>query len=310
MSAFWILSLNSWMQTPAGFTVIDGEFHVASWAAVVFNPSFPYRLAHMLLASGLTTSFLIAGGTALRYLQGTASPAAPVVLRAAVTVAAVLIPVQIAVGDAHGLNTLEHQPQKIAAMEGLWHTERGAPLVLFGWPDEKTRSTHFAVELPRAAALILTHDADGELRGLNEFDGAHPPVAPVFFAFRIMVGLGLAMLAVSWLSWWGLRRVNWQPERLPRAWLQVLRWMTFSGWAATVAGWYVTEIGRQPYIVYGLLRTADVASSTPPAHIAITLAGYLVLYAVLIVAYVTVLRYMSEKPLVSPAAARPQGATP
>jgi cytochrome d ubiquinol oxidase subunit I len=303
LSAFWILSLNSWMQTPTGHVIIDGEFHVDSWLGVLFNPSFPYRLTHMLLACGLTSSFLIAGATALRYLQGTASPAAAGVLRASVTVAALLIPLQIAVGDAHGLNTLEHQPQKVAAMEGLWHTERGAPLVLFGWPDEATRSNRFAIEVPRGAALILTHDADGELKGLNEFEGRHPPVAPVFFAFRIMVGMGLAMLAVSWLSWWWLRRLQWQPERLPRAWLQVLRFMSFSGWVATVAGWYVTEIGRQPFIVHGLLRTADVASNAPPAHIALTLTGYLLLYAVLIVAYVTVLRYMSEKPLVPPSAA-------
>lgn len=303
LSAFWILSLNSWMQTPTGHVVIDGEFHVDSWLGVLFNPSFPYRLTHMLLASGLTSSFLVAGATALRYLQGTASPAAAVVLKASVKVAAVLIPLQIVVGDAHGLNTLEHQPQKVAAMEALWHTERGAPLVLFAWPDEKTRSNRFSIELPRGAALILTHAADGELRGLNEFEGRHPPVAPVFFAFRIMVGMGLAMLAVSWASCWWLRRLQWQPERLPRAWLQVLRFMSFSGWIATVAGWYVTEIGRQPWIVQGLVRTADVASNTPPGYIALTLAGYLVLYAVLIVAYVAVLRYMGEKPLLPPSAA-------
>jgi cytochrome bd ubiquinol oxidase subunit I len=310
VSAFWILSLNSWMQTPAGHVIVDGEFHVDSWLGVLFNPSFPYRLTHMLLASGLTTSFLIAGATALRYLQGTASPAAAPVMRAAVMVAAVLIPLQIFVGDQHGLNTLEHQPQKVAAMEALWHSERGAPLVLFAWPDEATRSNRFSIEVPRGAALILTHQADGALRGLDEFEGQHPPVAPVFFAFRIMVGMGIAMLAVSWLSWWWLRHLQWQPQRLPRAWLQVLRFMSFSGWVATVAGWYVTEIGRQPFVVYGLVRTADVASSTPPAHIALTLAGYLVLYAVLIVAYVTVLRYMSEKPPVPPSAAvknAPQG---
>ncbi|HJV69276.1 cytochrome ubiquinol oxidase subunit I [Ideonella sp.] len=308
LSAFWILSLNSWMQTPTGHAIVNGEFHVDSWLGVLFNPSFPYRLVHMLLASGLTTSFLIAGATAVRYLRGTASPAAGQVLRAAVVVAAVLIPVQIFVGDLHGLNTLEHQPQKIAAMEALWHSERGAPLVLMAWPDQQARANRYSIELPRGAALILTHDSDGALRGLDEFEGRHPPVAPLFFAFRIMVGMGLAMLAVSWLSWWWLKRLQWQPERLPRAWLQVLRWMSFSGWVATVAGWYVTEIGRQPWIVQGLLRTADVASSTPPAHIALTLTGYLLLYAVLIVAYVTVLRYMGEKPLVPPSAAVQGGA--
>lgn len=302
VSSFWILSLNSWMQTPTGYTIVDGQFHVESWMEVLFNPSFPYRITHMLLASGLTTSFLLAGATALRYLQGTATPAAAPIMRSAVTVAAVLIPLQVFVGDQHGLNTLEYQPQKIAAMEALWHSERGAPLVLFAWPDEKTRSNLYSIEVPRGAALILTHHPDGALRGLNEFEGAHPPVAPLFFAFRVMVGIGMAMWAVSWVSWWWLRRVRWQPQALPRPWLQVLRLMSFSGWVAVLAGWYCTEIGRQPFIVYGLLRTADVASSTPAAHIAITLAGYLVLYAALIVAYVAVLRYMSEKPLAPPSA--------
>lgn len=300
LSAFWILSLNSWMQTPAGFELIDGEFHVRSWLEVVFNPSFPYRLAHMLLASGLTVSFLIAGATALRVLRGTASPAAPLVLRAALTVAAVLVPVQILVGDAHGLNTLQHQPQKIAAIEGVWHTERGAPLVLFGLPDEATRTTRFAVEVPRMASLILTHDANGEIRGLNEFEGVHPPVAPMFWAFRAMVGVGTLMLAVSWLAWWQLRRVGWQAERLPRWLLQALRWMGFSGWVATLAGWYVTEIGRQPYIVFGQLLTRDVVATVPASHVAWTLTGYLVMYALLLSAYVMVLRYMSEKPLTPP----------
>ncbi|MEK8046917.1 cytochrome ubiquinol oxidase subunit I [Ideonella margarita] len=299
MSAFWILSLNSWMQTPAGYTLVNGEFHVASWREVVFNPSLPYRLSHVLLASGLTASFLLAGATALRVLQGTASPAAPLVLRASLTVAAVLMPLQILVGDAHGLNTLEHQPQKIAAIEGVWHTERGAPLVLFGWPDEAARTTHAAIEIPKVASLILTHDPNGEIRGLNEFEGMHPPVAPLFWGFRVMVGTGMAMLMVSWAGLWLLRRAQWQPERLPRWSLQAVRWMTFSGWVATLAGWYVTEIGRQPFIVYGLLRTADVVSTTPAAHIAWTLTGYLLLYAGLIVAYVRVLRYMSEKPLIA-----------
>jgi len=303
VSAFWILALNSWMQTPQGHEVIDGIYHVRSWAEVIFNPSFPYRLAHMLLASGLTATFLIAGLTALRQLRGTASPAAPLVLRAALTVAAVLVPLQIVAGDMHGLNTLQHQPHKIAAIEGVWHTERGAPLVLFGWPDEAARTTHFAVEVPKLASLVLTHEWDGELRGLNEFEGMHPPVAPLFWGFRVMVGVGLLMLAVSWLGLWQLRRVGWEPARLPRMWLQALRLMSFSGWVATLAGWYVTEIGRQPFIVFGELRTAEVVTSTPPAHIAFTFAAYLVMYVLLIAAYIAVLRYMSEKPLLSPAQA-------
>jgi len=300
VSAFWILALNSWMQTPAGHEVIDGVYHVRSWVEVVFNPSFPYRLVHMLLASGLTATFLIAGLTALRQLRGTASPAAPLVLRATLTVVAVLVPLQILAGDAHGLNTLAHQPQKIAAIEGVWHTERGAPLVLFGWPDEAERTTRFAVEVPGLASLVLTHDWDGELRGLDQFEGTHPPVAPLFWGFRVMVGVGLLMLSVSWLGLWLLRRAQWDPSRLPRAMLQALRWMSFSGWLATLAGWWVTEIGRQPFIVFGELRTSEVVTHTPPAHIAITLTAYCVMYVLLIVAYVAVLRYMSEKPLAAP----------
>lgn len=308
LSAFWILALNSWMQTPAGHEVIDGVFHVRSWVEVIFNPSFPYRLVHMLLASALTATFLVAGLTALRVLKGTASPAAPLVLRAALTVAAVLVPLQIVAGDFHGLNTLAHQPQKIAAMEGIWHTERGAPLVLFGWPDEAARTTHFAVEVPRLASLILTHEWDGELKGLNEFEGAHPPVAPVFWGFRVMVGVGLLMLVVSWWGLWRLRRARWRPQDLPRPLLQLIRFMGFSGWVATLAGWYVTEIGRQPFIVFGELRTAEVVTTTPAPHVAITLVGYVVAYVLLIAAYVAVLRYMTEKPLAAPAVHHPQGA--
>ncbi len=311
LSAFWILALNSWLQTPAGYEVVDGIFHVRSWVDVIFNPSFPYRLVHVLLASGLTSSFLLAGLTALRQLRGTASPAAPLVMRAALTVAAVLVPLQIMAGDAHGLNTLAHQPQKIAAMEGIWHTERGAPLVLFGWPDEAARTTHMAVEVPKGAALILRHEPNGELRGLNEFEGQHPPVAPLFWGFRVMVGVGMLMLAVSWLGLWRLRRAQWNPALLPRPWLQALRLMSFSGWVATLAGWYVTEIGRQPFIVFGQVRTAEVVTTVAAPHVAATLVGYGVLYILLITAYVAVLRYMSEKPLPLPGAVAPgPGSTP
>jgi cytochrome d ubiquinol oxidase subunit I len=308
LSAFWILALNSWLQTPAGYEVVDGVFHVRNWLEVIFNPSFPYRLVHVLLASGLTSSFLLAGLTALRQLRGTASPAAPLVMRAALTLAAVLVPLQIMAGDAHGLNTLAHQPQKIAAMEGIWHTERGAPLVLFGWPDEAARTTHGAVEVPKLASLILRHDLDGELRGLNEFEGQHPPVAPLFWGFRVMVGMGVLMLAVSWLGLWRLRRAQWNPALLPRTWLQALRFMSFSGWVATLAGWYVTEIGRQPFIVFGHVRTAEVVTTVAAPHVAATLVGYGVMYILLITAYVAVLRYMSEKPLPLPSAMSPRPA--
>jgi len=243
----------------------------------------------------LTCAFLLAGLSAWQLLKGAAPRSAPRVLRVGLTLAAIVIPVQIFVGDQHGLNTLEHQPQKIAAMEGLWHTERGAPLLLFALPDDRARTNHFEIAVPNGAALILTHRADGELKGLDEFRDAHPPVLPVFFAFRVMVGMGVLMLATSWLGWWLGRRAQWQAERIPRRLLWLLAAMTFAGWIATVAGWYVTEIGRQPFIVYGLLRTADVASKVAAPMIALTLALYVVVYLALIVAYVGVLKYMAEK---------------
>jgi cytochrome bd ubiquinol oxidase subunit I len=296
LSAFWILALNSWMQTPTGYEIVDGVYHVKSWVEVIFNPSFPYRFTHMMLASGLTCAFLLIGLSAWQTLRGVGQRSAPRVLRVGLTVAAVLIPLQIVVGDAHGLNTLEHQPAKIAAMEGVWETERGAPLLLFAIPDKESRSNHFEIKVPKIASLILTHELDGEIRGLNSFGDAHPPPLPLFFAFRIMVGMGMLMLATSWLGWWLYRRAKWQAAALPRALLWLFSAMTFSGWVATVAGWYVTEIGRQPFIVYGLVRTADVVSKVPSSMIGLTLALYITLYLALIVAYVTVLKYMAEKP--------------
>ena len=297
MSAFWILSLDSWMQTPQGFEIVDGEFQVTSWLEVIFNPSFPYRLTHMLMASGLTVAFFLAGLSAWQLLRGAANVSTPKVLRVGLTLAAMLIPLQIVVGDMHGLNTLHHQPQKIAAMEGVWETERGAPLLLFAWPDENTRSNRFEIAVPKVASLILTHEAEGEIKGLNDFKGQHPPVAPLFFGFRAMVGMGMLMLATSWLGWWIYRRRGWVASALPRPLLWGLSAMTFSGWVATVAGWYVTEIGRQPFVVYGLLRTADVASNVPSPLIALSLAMYVTLYFALIVAYIGVVKYMAEKPV-------------
>jgi cytochrome d ubiquinol oxidase subunit I len=296
LSAFWILALNSWMQTPTGHEVVDGAFRVQSWAAVILNPSFPYRLTHMLLASALTCAFLLVGLSAWQVLRGVGQRSAPRVMRVGLTLGALLIPVQIFVGDLHGLNTLKHQPAKIAAMEGVWDTERGAPLLMFAVPDDAKRMNHFEIKVPKLASFILTHEWDGEIKGLNSFGDAHPPVLPLFIAFRIMVGMGVLMLATSWLGWWLLRRAQWQPARLPHSLLWLFAGMTFSGWVATVAGWYVTEIGRQPFIVYGLVRTADVVSKVPSSMIGLTLVLYLLLYAALIVAYVTVLKYMAEKP--------------
>jgi len=304
MSAFWILALNSWMHTPAGHEIRDGEFFVRSWFDIIFNPSFPYRLAHVLLASGLTVAFLLAGVSAWQLLKGKANASTPKALRVGLTLGALLIPLQILVGDLHGLNTLEHQPQKVAAMEGIWQTQRGAPLLLFAWPDEATRSNRFEIGIPKGAALILKHDADGEIQGLDDFRSAdaakgwdHPPVAPLFFGFRAMVGIGLLMLAFSWGGLWLYRRRAWAAERLPRPLLWGLAAMSFSGWAATVAGWYVTEIGRQPFMIFGLLRVDELASTVPAPMIALTLALYVTVYLALIVAYVGVVKYMAEKPV-------------
>ena len=295
LSTFWILALNSWMQTPAGYDIVDGVFHVKSWLDVIFNPSFPYRFAHMLLASTLTTAFLLAGLSAWQILKGVGRLSAPRVLRFALTVAAVAIPVQMFVGDMHGRNTLQYQPQKIAAIEGVWDDERPVPLLLFAIPDARERRNHLEIAIPRLGSLVLTHDWNGGVKGMNSFVGRHPPPLPLFFAFRAMVGMGVLMLCTSWLCLWAYRRAHWQPAGMPRHLLWLLAAMTFSGWIATVAGWWVTEIGRQPFIVYGVLRTAEVASKTPATMIATTLAMYLVLYASLLFAYIGVLWYMAGK---------------
>jgi cytochrome d ubiquinol oxidase subunit I len=290
-SAFWILALNSWMHTPAGFEMIDGQAHVTSWWEVVFNPSFPYRLTHMLIASGLTVAFLLAGLSAYRWLRQDRGPDVRATLRTGVLAAAVLIPVQIVVGDLHGLNTLQHQPAKIAAMEGIWETQRGAPAILFALPDTATQSNRFEIAIPGLASFYLTHDWDGEIRGIKSFGDKHPPVAPVFWAFRVMVGVGLLMLAVSWLAAWQMRR-----GQEPRPWMvRVLVAMAFSGWVALLAGWYTTEIGRQPWLVQGVLTTAQAASTVPAGSIALTLTLYVLLYLLLLVAYVSVLFHLAGK---------------
>jgi cytochrome d ubiquinol oxidase subunit I len=301
LSAFWILVLNSWMQTPAGYSVVDGRVHAVDWLAILFNPSMPWRVTHMLLASGLTVSFLIAGLSAWRLLRGDTRPDALATLRTGVRLAAVLIPLQIVVGDFHGLNTLEHQPAKIAAMEGVWRTERAAPLLLFAVPDEQQRQNRLELAIPYGASLILRHSADGEVQGLDDFPDAHPPVKPVFYGFRVMVGMGLLMLVVSWFGAWRLRG----GRAPPRIWLRIMVTMTFAGWIATLAGWYVTEIGRQPWLVYGLLRTAAAATGKA-IPIGISLALYLTLYAALIAAYISVLFYMARKPP-DPGAGSPRG---
>ncbi|MFT4823068.1 MAG: cytochrome d ubiquinol oxidase subunit I [Cryomorphaceae bacterium] len=199
---------------------------------------------------------------------------------------------QIAIGDLHGLNTLEHQPAKIAAMEAVWETERGAAFTLIGFPDEEEKKTHFAIKIPYAASVILTHSTDGEIRGLNEFENEHPPVAIVFWSFRVMLGMGMLMLLVSW---WTAAQFIRDKEIGPKL-LLVLSAMAFSGWIATLAGWYVTEIGRQPWVVYGLLKSADVVADHSSATLTGTLFGYVFLYGFLLVSYIYTLRHLASKP--------------
>lgn len=293
LSAFWIIVLDSWMQTPTGFAIRDGVAHATDWFAIVFNPSMPYRLAHMLLASGLTVAFLIAGISAYRLLRGDTAASLPRTLTATIAAAALLIPVQMLVGDAHGLNTLEHQPAKVAAMEGNWETRSNVPLVLFGWPDEKARETKFEIGVPSGASLILRHSTDGVVPGLNDYAGKHPPVAPVFWAFRIMVGMGLLMLVTAWAGAWLIWRRG--VAGLPRLYLRGLVAMTFGGWLATLAGWYVTEIGRQPWLVTGVLMTKDAVGPVTGGAVASTLVMYLVAYALLLAAYVAVIFQLARK---------------
>jgi cytochrome d ubiquinol oxidase subunit I len=290
LSAFWILVLNSWMHTPAGFEMRDGVAHATDWMEIIFNPSMPYRLTHMLLASGLTATFLIAGLSAYQWLRGDKRASVMAAMKTGIYTAAILIPLQIFAGDMHGINTLQHQPQKVAAMEGIWETERGAALRLFAIPDQEARTNHFEIKIPNLASLILTHSWDGEIKGLNQF-AYHPPVAPVFYAFRIMVGVGIFMLATSWFASYQLYRRN-----EPKPWLAyLLVGMTFSGWVATIAGWYTTEIGRQPWLVEGVLMTANAASNVAAGMIATTLIAYVLVYVLLIIAFISTIFYLARK---------------
>ncbi|WP_293747599.1 cytochrome ubiquinol oxidase subunit I [uncultured Paraglaciecola sp.] len=291
LSAFWIIALNSWMQTPTGFEMRDGVAHAVDWWAIIFNPSFPYRLAHVLLASALTASFLIAGISAYRITRGDNKKAPRLALKTAVFVAALLVPLQIFVGDLHGLNTLEHQPQKVAAMEGIWDTQKAVPMLVFAIPDEKTRSNHFELAIPNLTSIILKHDPEGEVQGLNDFIGEHPPVKPVFYGFRIMVGIGLLMLVVAWLTSFKLVRHKHLSKRM----LYSLIGMSFSGWIATLAGWYVTEIGRQPYLVSGLLKTSDAVTDIAPENVMFTFILYLSVYVALLIAYLHTLFLMARR---------------
>lgn len=277
VSAFWILSANSWMQTPQGHIVgEDGLLYPGNWLEIVFNPSFPYRLAHMLTAAYLTTCFVIGGIGGWYLFKKRHVEHARIMLAMAVGFAAIMAPLQIFIGDLHGLNTLKHQPAKVAAMEGIWETEKGAGLRLFGWPDEEAEVTKYSIEIPKAASLILTHDLNGEIKGLKEWAKEdRPPVAIVFWSFRVMVGIGMLMMLTAFTGVF----LHWRGKLFTARWFH--GWaaaMMPSGFIAVLAGWFVTEVGRQPYTVYGVLRTDHSVSPVLPEYIALSLMIFIVSY--------------------------------
>lgn len=282
-SSFWILAANSWMQTPAGHALGAGHAVVADWWDVIFNPSFPLRLAHMLIAAFLSGAFAVLAAGAWHQRRGDQAFAATH-LRLGLGLAALLIPLQFLVGDLHGLKVREYQPLKLAAIEGVWETERGAPLLLFAWPDAKAETNHLEIGIPRLASLILTHDADGELQGLKSVPpDQRPPALPVFWSFRVMLGMAALMLLTAA---WGL--MLWRRGHLadsPR-FLTLAQWMAPSGFIATLAGWWVAEIGRQPWVVHGLLRTRDALSPNLPAALVLnSLSLFLAVYTVLLAVF-------------------------
>jgi cytochrome bd ubiquinol oxidase subunit I len=277
VSAFWILSVNSWMQTPAGYAInANGQFVVVDWLAVIFNPSFPYRLVHMVLAAYLTTAFVVGGVGAWHLLRDRTDQAARTMFSMAMWMAALVAPVQIFAGDMHGLNTLQYQPAKVAAMEGHFETQAGAPLILFGLPDMDEERTKYAVEIPKLGSLVLTHDPNGVVRGLKDWPKADRPNAViVFWSFRVMVAIGFAMLG---LGLWSLY-LRWCKRLYDAPWMhRAAILLGPSGFVAVLAGWIVTEVGRQPYTVYGLLRTSESISPISAPAVAASLIAFIVVY--------------------------------
>lgn len=283
ISSFWILATNSWMQTPAGTELQDGIFHVTSWAEAIFNPSFPYRFLHMAFASFLTGGFVVAGVSAWFLLRGRDIEANKQALSMCMWLLLLIAPAQAVVGDYHGLNTLEYQPTKVAAMEANWETSRGVPLVLFALPDQQAQTNHFEIAIPKLASLILKHDWDGEVPGINAVPAEEqPPVGIVFWSFRLMVGLGVVMigfaLAGLWLRWRGRLYDH-------RLFLRGLTWMIAAPFVAVLAGWFVTEVGRVPWLVYGMMTQAQGLTPSLTGWMAlVTLIGYILVYAVVFTA--------------------------
>ncbi|HRN88375.1 cytochrome ubiquinol oxidase subunit I [Hyphomicrobium sp.] len=278
LSAFWILAANSWMHTPTGHEVRDGIAYPVDWLAIIFNPSFPYRFSHMFTAAFLTTSIVVAAVGARYLLTNRFQEEARTMLRMGIGMVALLAPLQLVIGDLHGLNTAKHQPAKVAAMEAHWDSSKPAPLVLFALPSDKDETNHYEISIPNVASYIITHEWEGRFPGLKDFAVEdRPPVAPVFFAFRVMVGLGLLMIAGGLFGaylWWRGRlfEQGWYLKALSISWP--------AGFVAILAGWWVTETGRQPWIAHGILRTKDAASPVAAGAVLTTLILFVIVYSI------------------------------
>jgi cytochrome d ubiquinol oxidase subunit I len=309
LSATWIIASNSWMQTPAGYTVdANGIYHIANWWAAVFNPSFPYRFMHMVCASYLTGGFVIAGVSAFHLLRGTHLAASRKAYSMAMWTVLVLAPTQIVLGDMHGLNTRQYQPTKLAAMEGLWDSGNGVSATLFAWPDMAAERNRFAVDIPHLGSLYLTHSWNGYVQGLKAVPAADRPYVPiVFFAFRVMVGIGLLLLttAVTGLV------LRWRGRLFTSNWFHLVNLAAVPlGFIAVLAGWTTTETGRQPFVVYGQLRTADALSPVTAPAVATSLICFILLYGILFLAFLwygwrVVIRGPLDEPLPPPNSVRP-----
>ena len=297
LSAFWILSVNSWMQTPAGYTMdATGRFLPASWIEIIFNPSFPVRFPHMVLASYLSVAFAVGAVGAWHLLRDRQNPMARTMFSMAMWMAAIVAPIQIVVGDTHGLNTLKYQPAKIAALEGSWTAERGAPELLFGIPNMETETTDYAIGIPWLGSLVLTHSLNGEVPGLKSFPRDQRPFAPlVFWSFRLMVGIGFLMAMVGFWSLW-LRRTR---RLYDNPWLlRAVVAMAPSGFVALLAGWVTTEVGRQPYTVYGQMTTAASVSPIGAPGVGTSLAAFAIVYLTVFGAgFVFLLRMLGTRPI-------------
>lgn len=310
ISATWILASNSWMHTPQGHEIIDGRVVPVDWIAVIFNPSFPYRLTHMVLAAFIATALVVAGSAAWHLLRGCSHEPVRVMLSMALWMLLAVTPLQALVGDAHGLNTLEYQPAKLAAIEGHWenHPGEGVPLILFGWPDMQAETTRWKVEIPRAGSLLLTHSWDGQIPALKDFKPEDRPNSTiVFWTFRVMVGLGLLMILLALVGLLLRRQGRVYRSRL---FLRFALCMGPSGLVALLAGWYTTEIGRQPWIVHGVMRTAEAVGDVTGAQLGVSLTGYALTYATMFVAYMVVLTHLAGAGAESAAAKPLPGASP